>query len=293
MTLSMRLGYAATRMMSRTRRIGIMRWLKGRSQRKSLARAEIVLVSFPKSGRTWFRVMLSRCYAGKFGLDANTLIKRDNFSKIDRRIPVFLSFHGTFIREVAGKRNPAALFAGKKIVLLVRNPIDVSVSLYFHLLGARTKSVSREMKGVPDSMEGVSADQFVLSSPFNVAEIVGFMNDWTSLLAGNPHVLTIKYEDLREQPETEMRRVSAFLGDSFTNAVIESAVRSSEFEQLKEQERSGQFANAALRPREPGNPNSFKVRRGKVGGYVDYLSEASVRQAEAIVAEHLTKELGY
>lgn len=270
-----------------------MRWVKGLSQRRSLAASDVVLVSFPKSGRTWFRVMLSRCFARTFGLDENTLIKRDNFHKLDPRIPIFLSFHGTFIREVAGRRDPASLFRGKKVILLVRNPIDVSVSLYFHLLGARTKSVSREMKGVPDTMDGITLEDFVLNSPFSVTEIVRFMNDWTSLMAGNPDVITVRYEDFKDDPAGEMKKVSTFLGTAFTDDVIEAAVNSSEFEELKAQERRGQFVNNALRPRDLSNPNSFKVRRGKVKGYIDYLNQDAVRQSEEVVEKHLTKVLGY
>ncbi len=293
MAVETRLAYAATRILPKTARVNLMRWVKGLSQRRSLAAADVVLVSFPKSGRTWFRVMLSRCYAKTFGLDEDTLIKRDNLHKFDPRVPKFLSFHGTFIREVAGRRDPASLFDGKKVILLFRNPIDVSVSLYFHLLGDRTKSSSREMKGVPDSMDGITVEHFVLNSPFSVTEVVRFMNDWTALMARNPNVITVRYEDFKEDPTAEMKKVSDFLGDAFTADVIDAAVNSSVFEELKDQERRGQFSNNALKPRDPSNPNSFKVRRGVVKGYLDYLSADAVRTVEQIVAEQLTESLGY
>jgi hypothetical protein len=293
MAVETHLAYAATRVLPKVQRVGIMRWVKGISQRRRLANSNVVLVSFPKSGRTWFRVMLSRCFAKTFNLDENTLIKHDNFHKREPRIPVFLSFHGTFIREVAGRREPASLFKGKKVILLMRNPIDVSVSLYFHLLGARTKSVSREMKGVPDTMDGITVEDFVLNSPFSITEIVRFMNDWTALMADNPNLITLRYEDFKDDPAGEMKRVSDFLGVAFTEEVIQAAVNSSGFEELKVQERRGQFVNNALRPRDPDNPNSFKVRRGKVRGYIDYLSDDAVRRAEEIVARDLTGVLGY
>ena len=41
------------------------------------------------------------------------------------------------------------------------------------------------------------------------------------------------------------------------------------------------FGHERLRPADPHNPESFKVRRGKVGGYVDYLSSEDIAYVDA------------
>ncbi|HPG23988.1 MAG TPA: sulfotransferase, partial [Myxococcota bacterium] len=40
------------------RRIRIERWLRGREETRRLERADVAIVSFGKSGRTWLRVMM-------------------------------------------------------------------------------------------------------------------------------------------------------------------------------------------------------------------------------------------
>jgi alcohol sulfotransferase len=52
--------------------------------------------------------------------------------------------------------------------------------------------------------------------------------------------------------------------------------------------RGGRFA-----PRDKDNPDSFKVRRGKVGGYRDYFSEAQAAEIEALIDADLSPVFGY
>ena len=58
-----------------SRRKKIERWLRGREEYQKLQRSDWVLMSWGKSGRTWLRVMLSRAYQLKSGLDASDLIR--------------------------------------------------------------------------------------------------------------------------------------------------------------------------------------------------------------------------
>jgi hypothetical protein len=56
----------------------IERWLRGREQYKKLQRADCVIVSFGKSGRTWLRVMMSRFFQAKYGLAERHLVGFDH-----------------------------------------------------------------------------------------------------------------------------------------------------------------------------------------------------------------------
>ena len=60
------------------RKIAIERWVRGREQFKKLQRADFVIVSYGKSGRTWLRVMLSRFFQVRYGLSDKQLIGFDN-----------------------------------------------------------------------------------------------------------------------------------------------------------------------------------------------------------------------
>src|ERR671918_1368046 len=63
----------------RTRRLE--RWLRGREDYRKLALADVVVVSFGKSGRTWLRVLLSRFYQLRYGLRSSAFIGFDNLNR--------------------------------------------------------------------------------------------------------------------------------------------------------------------------------------------------------------------
>jgi alcohol sulfotransferase len=64
---------------------------------------------------------------------------------------------------------------------------------------------------------------------------------------------------------------------------------------MKQLEQRAAFGSADRRivPGQAGNPDSFKVRRGKVGGYRDYLSDAQVAELDGLVATRLSSVFGY
>jgi hypothetical protein len=65
------------------------------------------------------------------------------------------------------------------------------------------------------------------------------------------------------------------------------------FENLRKLETSGFFKRGGMTLRDPSDENSFKVRRGKVGGYRDYFTPEQVAELEALVAEKLSPVFGY
>ncbi len=65
------------------------------------------------------------------------------------------------------------------------------------------------------------------------------------------------------------------------------------FENLKEKERTDYFKNSRLSPRDPADPDSFKVRRGKVGGYRDYFDAPERDRMEDFVRSRLSPCFGY
>ena len=46
-------------------------------------------------------------------------------------------------------------------------------------------------------------------------------------------------------------------------------------------------------PGDKSNPDSYKVRRAKVGGYRDYFNDAELEQIDSMVNERLRSGLGY
>ena len=84
------------------RRRRVERWLRGWEQRQKLARADAVIVSFGKSGRTWVRVLLSRFYQLCYGLRRAALLGFDNLHRKNARIPRIFLTHDNYIQDYSG-----------------------------------------------------------------------------------------------------------------------------------------------------------------------------------------------
>jgi alcohol sulfotransferase len=48
-----------------------------------------------------------------------------------------------------------------------------------------------------------------------------------------------------------------------------------------------------MKPGKKGDPNSYKVRRAKVGGYKDYFDEAQAAEIDEYVRKELSPAFGY
>ena len=67
------------------------------------------------------------------------------------------------------------------------------------------------------------------------------------------------------------------------------------YENMKKLEEKRVFwaSGARVKPGDRKNPNSFKVRRAKVGGYRDYFDDDQVAQIDALVNDTLSDYFGY
>ena len=107
------------------------RRMRGREQVALLRRADAVVVSYGKAGRTWLRVMLSGYYQRRYGLPARSLLGFENFHRRDARVPRIFFTHDNYIADYTGHRNSKSDYYPKRTVLLVRCPQDTVVSQYF------------------------------------------------------------------------------------------------------------------------------------------------------------------
>ena len=110
------------------RRVALERWLRGRAEAGQLARADVVVVSFGNSGRTWLRVLLSRFYQARHGLERLVILDFDNLHRRERAIPRVLFTHDNYARDYTRQADRTALYRDRRLVLLARDPADVAVS---------------------------------------------------------------------------------------------------------------------------------------------------------------------
>ena len=175
------------------------------------------------------------------------------------------------------------------MLFLARHPCDVAVSEYFQST-RRASALKQELHGVQGE---TSMLEFVLRGPVGLPAIIEYLNSWAPLIASHDPSMLVRYEDIRSRPVESLTSIVEFLGAPFSKDEVTAAVEFAAFENLKELERTNFFENARLRPRDPDDPDSFKVRRGKVGGFADYFDPGQVAEMEGWVRERLDPVFGY
>jgi hypothetical protein len=276
------------------RRIALERRLRGKEEYRKLRLADWVLVSWGKSGRTWFRVMASRFYQTKYGLAQRELLNFDNLHGKNPAIPRVLFSHNNYLRDYLRDWTTLNHFRGKKVVLLVRDPRDVAVSQFFQWK-YRMRPHKKLLNAYPPHGEDTSIFEFVTHPEAGVPRIIDFFNGWAAELAARDDILLIRYEDMRANPQAVMQRVLDFVGTPGTDDEIRQAVEFASYDNMKKLEEKSFFraSGARVKPGDKTNPDSFKVRRGKVGGYRDYFDDEQVAVIDAMVAERLDPVFGY
>jgi hypothetical protein len=245
-------------------------------------RAQLLIIGHPKSGNTWLKAMISRLYQVRHGLAANELINTDELALKIPEIPRLAASNGWYsyegaIGEALAAGAPDNPLRHKPVLLIARNPLDIAVSWYFQF----TKRQSRHKQELinhsiahPIDRHTVEMWEFVRHSDIGLASLIDFLNTWERNLADLPHASMIRYEDLRGKTADTLRQVVDLMGETFSDE-------------------EGFFKRGGMTLRNPDDPNSFKVRRGKVGGYRDYFSEEQASELETLMAETLSPSFGY
>jgi hypothetical protein len=283
----------ALRLLPDERRVPLERRMRGRYDARRLALADVVVVSYAKSGRTWARVMLSRYFQLRHGISPKRLLTLDNYHRRNPAVPVVMFTHDNYLRDYTGTHGKAD-FKGKKLIVLVRHPADTAVSQYFQWR-YRMKPGKKVLNGYPPHGADISLQDFVLRHPAGLERVVSFTNDWARELPEMGGVLLVRYEDLRRDTARELRRILNFIGEEPTDAELAEAVSFASIENMRalEEKKAFWFSGSVLKPAVRGNIDSYKVRRGKVGGFRDYFSDAEVEQIERYVQDRLDPAFGY
>jgi alcohol sulfotransferase len=105
----------------------------------------------------------------------------------------------------------------------------------------------------------------------------------------------LRYEDLRAAPHQQLRQLLDFMEVHASKEQIDSAIEYSSFENMKKMEGRKHFrlAGGRMMPADKDNPDSYKVRRAKVGGYRDYFSDEEVVAIDSQLKETLDPFFNY
>lgn len=242
-------------------------------------RTDVFLISYPKAGRTWLRVMLGRALQRQLGIRGRNVLRLTAGKTAFPGLPRILATHDDSPQWKAPERIFAdkRAYRGRRVVLLVRDPRDVVVSLYHHRTGW--------YRGTDQEYVG-SIDDFVTERVGGFDSLLRFYEVWDANRAAPEAFLLVRYEDLRADPGGQLRRVLDFVGvGPVGDEVVDEAVRFAGFRNMRRLENRGALRSKALRVRDPDDPSARRVRRGRVGGYRDELSPAVAAELDRRLAE--------
>jgi Sulfotransferase domain len=260
------------------------------SRATDLSGGTAIILSVPKSGRTWLRAFVCAYFCKRFGLEFT--LRPERYSRPS--IPRLIFSHDLFEHRTKGDLwdrlrgkylVPRRELSRAKIILLARDPRDCFVSLYLQL--------TRRDPHAPVELRRKSVSEMLRDKRFGVPAIVNTMNDWIEEFSGRDDFILIRYEAFRASPPEYFRDLLAVLGESAPDmTMFHEALEFSRFENMQKLEAAGAFDSKILHPGDVRDPESFKVRRGKVGGYREYLSAEDQKYAADTLRE-LDPRFGY
>lgn len=241
------------------------------------ARADIHIVSYPKCGRTWLVLLVGKALALHHGLDVRNPLRLRDYARPWRPIPYILQHHdgGPEFKLPEELPTDKSEYAGRKVVFMVRDPRDVLVSSYFQKT-RRNANFDGTLEDYLEERRG------------GLESILAFYNIWAANRDVPRDFLLVTYEDLHADTAGELRRVLEFLGvDGVSDATIDEAVAYASFDNMRAIEQENALGTSRLAARDADDPESYKTRRGEVGGYADYLHGQALERVDATIRERL------
>jgi len=255
----------------------VIRKLWKRTREKiGLAQADVLMTSFPKCGRTWLRVMIGSALQQHFHVQSQRLVMLEALAALlHPAIPdIFVQHDDRPFEKRPDELDPSkARFSGKKVILVMRDPRDAMVSAYFQKKSRRRK------------LYAGSISDYLRDERGSLETFIRYYNHWAAQRDVPSDFLLVRYEDLHTDPQRQLRRVLDFIGVvGVSDRVIEEAIHFGSFDNMRRLEASDALGSRRLRPGSAGGEESYKTRKGKVGGYREHLSDEDVRYIDERVA---------
>jgi hypothetical protein len=259
-----------------------------------------LLLSFPKSGRTWVSYLYA--YYGCYRIlsdRADAFIDRELTPQAHIYRPLEHPALAALFAEAGGAIVPPLSvghffepqpyfeldvqltgIAASRVGFLVRDPRDVVVS-YFHHVVRRAEDARFRGKSAPAA--DVDISEFIRSELYGIRSVVSYLNQ---VIDGAPRAFeafqTFYYEDLVTEPKQVFSQLLEFLGAQIAPGAVAAAVRRASFGNL-------QNIEIARRTRKRGRvaPDALRFRRGVPHSHRLELSHADVVYLDRVIDQHL------
>jgi len=249
---------------------------------------DVMVVSFPKTGTTWTREIVRRIlykdspasYQISKGCEIPFLGYLEAGSETKYKVVDALNLERTVwgTHLVTDLLNmDTILNSGAKLIYVMRNPKDMVISYKRFVLGMPTMKHPGIKRFFPDSLEDFVKNFVEGKVPMFMKEGEWYPHHIRSWMKykDHPNVHFVFYEDMKQNPSAEIRKISKHINAPLTEAELEEVVEKTSFNSMKK--KAGSAMEAA---------NMF--RKGGVGGWKDHLSE----ELSQLIESKMKKDLG-
>ncbi|OIO81182.1 hypothetical protein AUJ84_01590 [Candidatus Pacearchaeota archaeon CG1_02_32_132] len=227
---------------------------------------KLIFASYPKCGRTWVTMILGRIIQKRYGFSENEVLCLEKMSSEIMDLPKISVTHedDPHLKTADNLSRDKSKYSKDSVILLVRDPRDVIVSFYFH------ESKRKERYNG-------SLSEFLFEKKGGFDNIINYFNIWAENKEIIPSFLLVRYEDVMKDGFKEISRILKFMdiGNILPEDILE-ALEFSSFANMQKMEKENRFGLNRLSPGNIDNLDTYKTRRGVVGGYGDYLTPKEV-----------------
>ncbi|ESO91705.1 hypothetical protein LOTGIDRAFT_191399 [Lottia gigantea] len=241
---------------------------------------DVILTAYAKSGTHWLWEVLSMLIKGE-AEPSKSAKERLMFSFGTQKDFDKYQSPRIFNTHVRYKGLPKCLKSESnvktKMVYLLRNPKDVAVSYYYHLKSATDFDYNGTWNGfyslfIEGKVPGGSWFDYVV--------------EWDKEINSgkHPNIIVMYYEDLQKNFTSEIKRLSDFLGFSYSNDLFTAIAEKCSFSSMKENDErlKEQFPIHMSK-----DGKNFIYRKGVVGDWKNHFTVAQNDEMDQIITNRL------
>lgn len=254
---------------------------------------DVLIVSYPKSGRTWLQNILVEIGRIKtIGLleektpisEALTLLAKSEYE-----FPTILATHDKSSWEQVEplhddeqiKKVDFSSFENNKVIFLYRDPRDVLVSQYYHLIHR-------------NKIAGVTKDDLIDNNIIGAKKLINFMNKWKTYADANQEsVLSVSYEEMKKDSVATIMKLSNFINLDVSSEDVEKALENSNIKRMQKKQSSVDNKDPWTKTKDVKNKNSYQSRKGIIGEHNEFFDEDQLKRLNLILKENLLANFDY
>ncbi len=242
-------------------------------------------VSFPKSGRTWIELMVAKAYSIKTGTDVSTIVNnKADFT--DTNLSNYFFSHGHENNLICkGNYFPVKNYYNKKVILLVRDPRSVLVSMYYYMKYSFNAFGGDISEFIKYPYKSGTQEAIVSSSRFGIMPIINYMNAWKNNNKILKDFKVIYYEDFKKNTKKELTKLLRYVGLHFCSNEIDLILEYGSIDNMKKLESENTLKWHAFP--NPQDNRGAKVREGNTTGFKKELSLDDLKYIEDMLENNL------